>query len=761
MLSIDPIRSQPIPTQIRNEREMAEKDSVLASVIQCELCFEQYDMLERKPKILDCAHTYCLECLTKHVRMSGKTCPKCRQTFSEAPFFLKSNFQICEALEAVAAKASAAHVPSAPEVPAVSLRFFCTRCNRDATDGCLMNGHDVVDKAGLVLRRATEAKEQARRQFEREGAVLKNLVDSLEALSGAISGKGGLGPRAQRELVEAKKQRDVLDKTSKLVLEVPLTAFQDNGDVPRALDRFLLANGERLFELEEQKRMLEMAKKCTVTVRSDDTGLALGASKTLAIGPGSSAEDRVLSYLVYLLLNKQEPEGAAGGPPSAAPGLESLIADVKKCIIDGNSSDGNDDDEESDEDSDTWSVVSEVSSVSTMPDNCQSAKKVFVAKIPFIATPEELKALFSKFGKVLHVRFLRGPKRAKATGNGPKHHCALIYVPDDATVENILRNRPIAYEKKGQFGRSMLHVQEDNGGKKHPSTGAAKSRQKKAFKKNGEGGPATSKKSKTPINFPELLLDLEIFKTLVILITDSQEKQDNEAARRVFANQVPLDITESDLSRFFSKYGDVISANKRRHGVGQKCMAFITFKDEKSVTRVLASRPIMYNGFDMQVREFRDKPAPNARTAPGKAIQSTSDDTAKSKFNYAETMAAAAAATTVALSAYCVSKLDQQNNQGTPKKQGPKQPSPNKPNPHQQRQHQQQQQQQQQQYQQQAQQYRQQQRQQQQQYQVEEHNDEFRQRQQQQHNQHQRHQPNYSQSKAAPKKGKDEPCCVM
>ncbi len=61
---------------------MAAKYSVLADLMQCPLCFEPYDMLERKPKITECAHTYCLECLTKHVKMSGKICPKCRQVNS-------------------------------------------------------------------------------------------------------------------------------------------------------------------------------------------------------------------------------------------------------------------------------------------------------------------------------------------------------------------------------------------------------------------------------------------------------------------------------------------------------------------------------------------------------------------------------------------------------------------------------------------------------------------------------------------------------
>ncbi|XP_026284391.2 uncharacterized protein LOC113210553 [Frankliniella occidentalis] len=645
---------------------MAAKSSALADFVQCPLCFEQFDMQDRLPKLMNCGHTYCLDCLTRHVKMSGgaKTCPKCRQVFSEAPFFLKNNFHICETLSDLEARARApgACSPSAPEMPAVSLRFFCTRCNRDANDSCLMKMHPVCDKTGLVLKRATEAKEQAKRQFQREDGVLKDLAESLEAFAVAINGKGGLGPRAQREMGEVKKQREVLDKTSKLVMEVPLTAFQDNGDVPRALDRFLQANSERLFALQEQKSMLDMAKKCTVTVRADDTGLATGTSKTLAIGPGSPAEDRVLSYLIYLLLHGQD----AAGSSSAVPSLDTLIADVKKCIIDGDVPDNDEDDSDSDgsDCSDTSSVVSEAASI--VPDNCKNAKKVFVGRIPKDAKPEQIKDRFSTFGKILYVRFLTSPIKAEATGN----HCALLYVSDDKTVQNILRSRPITLRHllntlSGQktYANVLLNVQEDRTGQ-HKGSGEAKQqrRQKRLAKK--KGGPSSAPQK------------------------GSQSNQDNEAARRVFANQVPLDSAEADLANFFSKYGPVASVTKRRHGVGQKCMAFITFRDDKSVARVLGARPIMYNGFDLQVREYDNK-TPRRAAQQQQQQQSTSPMFTPPTSNpqmQLQAITAATAANAAALSALCVSNIDQHNKnyaQQQPnqqQQQGPNKRQPPQPN---------------------------------------------------------------------------------
>ena len=48
--------------------------------LTCKICFEPF----RRPKILDCLHTFCCACLEAHVRQRGLTdelpCPFCRQT---------------------------------------------------------------------------------------------------------------------------------------------------------------------------------------------------------------------------------------------------------------------------------------------------------------------------------------------------------------------------------------------------------------------------------------------------------------------------------------------------------------------------------------------------------------------------------------------------------------------------------------------------------------------------------------------------------
>ncbi|KAK3924993.1 putative RING finger protein [Frankliniella fusca] len=135
--------------------------------MQCAVCYESYDICERRPKITPCGHTFCLQCL---LLFESNECPTCRAAFNCEPAGLTDNFL---ALEETA------------DMKFVQRTLWCETCC-DAPRLECVEGHDVCSARAALSRCEGEylgvlRAEQALLGREREARARMRLAQEASA----------------------------------------------------------------------------------------------------------------------------------------------------------------------------------------------------------------------------------------------------------------------------------------------------------------------------------------------------------------------------------------------------------------------------------------------------------------------------------------------------------------------------------------------------------------------------------------------------
>ncbi|XP_052132037.1 E3 ubiquitin-protein ligase SH3RF1-like, partial [Frankliniella occidentalis] len=145
--------------------------------MECHICDEEFNQVERLPKNLPCAHTFCLRCLQ---RLDRRECPTCRRVFEVSPDELPSNFQLLEVMER-------SDRPS---------RGWCSDCRAAATPRCWGEDHDVLPERRALRRHLQGALQQAPGQLEHlqdqcQGEQVVQALTLLTAESCSLTLKAG------------------------------------------------------------------------------------------------------------------------------------------------------------------------------------------------------------------------------------------------------------------------------------------------------------------------------------------------------------------------------------------------------------------------------------------------------------------------------------------------------------------------------------------------------------------------------------------
>ena len=153
-------------------------DNYLGDLLQCSICLESFT----NPKMLQCGHTFCQECLQQHHNASQEdrrrpsasiSCPTCRKPTPIPPngiAGLLHDFKVSQ-MEEVLRKGKQCNrrstntcTPCASQNKTVGAKVYCVSCDANYCKGCLrkhsanpvFKDHTVVDRSTQLDSDKTE-----------------------------------------------------------------------------------------------------------------------------------------------------------------------------------------------------------------------------------------------------------------------------------------------------------------------------------------------------------------------------------------------------------------------------------------------------------------------------------------------------------------------------------------------------------------------------------------------------------------------------
>lgn len=155
-------------------------------LFSCKVCFTFYDKVKKMPKMLQCGHTFCDECLCEIMKASKYNCPLCKKIIDKK-FVPIINYEIVSNLPENNLK----------EILCQShfeeIHFFCKTCKKDVCQKCLLDNHlshqlskscnKEITKLNINLNQLIAMKDDVNKIIEKNN---KEAIDSFEKYSKEI-----------------------------------------------------------------------------------------------------------------------------------------------------------------------------------------------------------------------------------------------------------------------------------------------------------------------------------------------------------------------------------------------------------------------------------------------------------------------------------------------------------------------------------------------------------------------------------------------
>ena len=147
--------------------------SISVNILDCSVCYDKFDLKEKKPVILPCAHTICLTCVKRLFKQGSVKCPFDKKIlYLESINELKINFQVTSYIQP-----NQPETNNCPNHSKEKISLYCANCKQFLCQYCLIENHLKHD-----IKASTEALKELHAPLNEKAQILLHKIIDKKAL---------------------------------------------------------------------------------------------------------------------------------------------------------------------------------------------------------------------------------------------------------------------------------------------------------------------------------------------------------------------------------------------------------------------------------------------------------------------------------------------------------------------------------------------------------------------------------------------------